>query len=155
MVTGMGGLGAAEDKRVIDPDELREAFAEAHRQRYGYRDDGTEIELVTIRVSAFGAAPSLKALEWAEGPDEDAAPAATQLVTFDEGPLQTPLLIGIAAPGTASTALRCARWASRHCWSHRAGRGRRTVTARSNCGDSGECGRSHPRGRRGNARWRA
>jgi N-methylhydantoinase A len=42
-----------------DPDVLREAFAQAHEQRYGYRDDGVEVELVTIRVSALGAAPRL------------------------------------------------------------------------------------------------
>ncbi|HXA53589.1 MAG TPA: hydantoinase/oxoprolinase family protein, partial [Solirubrobacteraceae bacterium] len=42
------------------PDALREAFAGAHERRYGYRDDGVEVELVTIRVSAWGAAPPLK-----------------------------------------------------------------------------------------------
>ncbi len=42
------------------PDALREAFAQAHERRYGYRDDGVEVELVTIRVSAWGAAPSLR-----------------------------------------------------------------------------------------------
>jgi N-methylhydantoinase A len=39
------------------PDELCEAFAAAHEQRYGYRDDEGEVELVTLRVCAFGAAP--------------------------------------------------------------------------------------------------
>ena len=42
------------------PDALREAFAQVHEQRYGYRDDGVEVELVTIRVSAWGAAPRLR-----------------------------------------------------------------------------------------------
>jgi N-methylhydantoinase A len=42
-----------------DPDALREAFARVHGRRYGYRDDGAEVELVTIRVSAWGAAPQL------------------------------------------------------------------------------------------------
>jgi N-methylhydantoinase A len=42
------------------PDLLREAFAQAHEQRYGYRDDGVGVELVTIRVSAWGAAPRLR-----------------------------------------------------------------------------------------------
>ena len=37
-----------------------------HEQRYGYRDDGVEVELVTIRVSAWGAAPRLR-LASAEG----------------------------------------------------------------------------------------
>jgi N-methylhydantoinase A len=41
-------------------DVIREAFAQAHEQRYGYRDDGVEVELVTIRVSAWGAAPRLR-----------------------------------------------------------------------------------------------
>ena len=39
---------------------LREAFARAHERRYGYRDDGIEVELVTIRVSAWGPAPRLR-----------------------------------------------------------------------------------------------
>jgi N-methylhydantoinase A len=43
-----------------DPDALREAFARAHEHRYGYRDDGVDVELVTIRVSARGAAPALE-----------------------------------------------------------------------------------------------
>ena len=40
--------------------ELREAFAPAHLQRYGYRDDAREIELVNVRVSVWGAAPELR-----------------------------------------------------------------------------------------------
>jgi N-methylhydantoinase A/oxoprolinase/acetone carboxylase beta subunit len=43
----------------VDPEVLREAFAKAHEQRYGYRDDGGEVELVTIRASVWGAAPEL------------------------------------------------------------------------------------------------
>jgi N-methylhydantoinase A len=42
-----------------DPRDLREAFAQAHEQRYGYRDEGGEVELVTIRASVWGAAPEL------------------------------------------------------------------------------------------------
>ncbi len=54
-----------EDARTHDgappgPDALREAFAQAHERRYGYRDDGVEVELVTIRASAWGAAPHLR-----------------------------------------------------------------------------------------------
>src|SRR4029077_14834401 len=43
----------------VDPDDLREAFARAHERRYGYRDNGGEVELVTIRASAWGATPEL------------------------------------------------------------------------------------------------
>ena len=56
----------ADDGTPPGPDALREAFARAHEQRYGYRDDGVEVELVTIRVSAWGAAPRLR-LASAEG----------------------------------------------------------------------------------------
>jgi N-methylhydantoinase A len=55
------------------PDALREAFARAHEQRYGYRDDGVEVELVTIRASAWGAAPTLQLA----GPAEEPAPGTT------------------------------------------------------------------------------
>jgi len=41
------------------PAELRAAFESEHRARYGYHDPDQEIELVTIRVSAFGAAPAV------------------------------------------------------------------------------------------------
>jgi len=43
-----------------DPDALRQAFTRAHQRRSGYRDDGVEVELVTIRVSAWGAAPTVE-----------------------------------------------------------------------------------------------
>ncbi len=43
----------------VDPASLRESFARAHEERYGYRDVGAEVELVTIRASAWGQAPAL------------------------------------------------------------------------------------------------
>jgi len=42
-----------------DPARLRETFAAEHERRYGYRDEGAEVELVTIRASAWGAEPSV------------------------------------------------------------------------------------------------
>jgi len=41
------------------PAELRAAFESEHQARYGYHDPEQEIELVTIRVSAFGEAPTV------------------------------------------------------------------------------------------------
>ncbi|MDQ3719848.1 MAG: hydantoinase/oxoprolinase family protein, partial [Actinomycetota bacterium] len=35
-----------------DPSDLRAAFDRAHHERYGYRDDEAELELVTVRVAA-------------------------------------------------------------------------------------------------------
>lgn len=49
-----------ECEREIDLHALREAFEEIHEERYGYRDRRAEVEIVTIRVSAWGAAPKLK-----------------------------------------------------------------------------------------------
>jgi N-methylhydantoinase A len=65
-----------------NPDVLREAFAQAHEQRYGYRDDGVEVELVTIRVSTWGATPRLRLASTAGEP----APGTTI-----EGPTVCPL----------------------------------------------------------------
>jgi N-methylhydantoinase A len=45
---------------AVDPAGLREAFAAAHERRYGYRDPDGEVELVTIRVSAWGAPPAVQ-----------------------------------------------------------------------------------------------
>ena len=38
---------------------LKEAFAQSHEERYGYRDAVAEVQLVTIRVSVWGQAPDL------------------------------------------------------------------------------------------------
>ncbi len=44
----------------LTPAELRERFDRLHGQRYGYHDDRAELELITIRVSAWGQAPGLR-----------------------------------------------------------------------------------------------
>jgi N-methylhydantoinase A len=43
----------------LDPTELRLAFAREHELRYGYSEPAAELELVTMRLSAWGAAPVL------------------------------------------------------------------------------------------------
>ncbi|MGH2834769.1 MAG: hydantoinase/oxoprolinase family protein [Solirubrobacteraceae bacterium] len=50
---------SAPPAATSDPALLREAFAAEHERRYGYRDDGGEVELVNIRVSVFGDAPTI------------------------------------------------------------------------------------------------
>jgi N-methylhydantoinase A len=52
---------AVEASGAAGPGELRDAFADAHALRYGYRDDGGEVELVTLRASVWGPAPELPA----------------------------------------------------------------------------------------------
>jgi N-methylhydantoinase A len=40
--------------------ELREAFAAAHEERYGYRDDDADVELVTLRVTGVDPGPRVE-----------------------------------------------------------------------------------------------
>ncbi len=42
-----------------DPGELGEAFAAEHEARYGYRDDGAEVELVTVRLALVEPGPEV------------------------------------------------------------------------------------------------
>ncbi len=51
---------SVERSESVDPDALREDFARAHEQRYGYRDDSAEVELVNVRVSVWGPTPELR-----------------------------------------------------------------------------------------------
>jgi N-methylhydantoinase A len=44
----------------LDPRALRAAFERAHEERYGYSDPQSEIELVSMRASAWGPAPALR-----------------------------------------------------------------------------------------------
>ncbi|MET0684048.1 MAG: hydantoinase/oxoprolinase family protein [Solirubrobacteraceae bacterium] len=55
-----------------EPDDLREAFAAAHEQAYGFRDPGGEVELVTLRVTSTEHGPDI---------DPDAAGAAARGAT--------------------------------------------------------------------------
>jgi N-methylhydantoinase A/oxoprolinase/acetone carboxylase beta subunit len=43
-----------------DPAAVREAFEAAHEERYGYRDPGGDIEVVTIRVSEVEPGPPVE-----------------------------------------------------------------------------------------------
>jgi N-methylhydantoinase A/oxoprolinase/acetone carboxylase beta subunit len=45
---------------VHDAAGLREAFGALHEERYGYRDDDAEVELVTLRVTGVDPGPDLK-----------------------------------------------------------------------------------------------
>jgi N-methylhydantoinase A len=84
-----------------DPEVLREAFARAHEQRYGYRDEHAEVELVTIRASAWGAAPVLR-LAGATGALARDRPSAarSRRVMLDGGASQASYLRGDLPPGT-------------------------------------------------------
>jgi N-methylhydantoinase A/oxoprolinase/acetone carboxylase beta subunit len=59
--------------RGVEPlgDAVREAFAAAHEERYGYRDDEAEVELVTVRTAHVEPGPEVR---WEH--DDDGAAAA-------------------------------------------------------------------------------
>ncbi len=50
-------LPVEQSSESVDPHVLADAFAEAHEQRYGYRDERAAVELVNVRVSVWGHAP--------------------------------------------------------------------------------------------------
>ncbi len=88
---GDGGEHAGPEPRM-----LSEAFAAAHEQRYGYRDDEAQVELVNVRVSVWGPAPRLR-------PRADAAAEperSSAQVVFGGEALQASVLRGELAPGT-------------------------------------------------------
>jgi N-methylhydantoinase A len=53
---------------------LRERFEAAHEREFGYRDESGEVELVTVTVSLWGAAPPLPAAASAHGARRSRAP---------------------------------------------------------------------------------
>jgi N-methylhydantoinase A len=86
-----------EESGDTGPDVLSERFAVAHEQRYGYRDECAEVELVTVRVSVWGTAPSLGPA----APGESEAPAgASRPIVFDGEAIAAEVLRGELAPGT-------------------------------------------------------
>jgi N-methylhydantoinase A len=85
--SGAGGLG---------PAELRAEFARAHEQRYGYSDPEAEVELVTMRASVWGSAPTLEPLaQAAEAPAEE-----RRAITFAGRQLSSAVFRGEPPPGS-------------------------------------------------------
>ncbi|HEY5196334.1 MAG TPA: hydantoinase/oxoprolinase family protein [Solirubrobacteraceae bacterium] len=78
-----------------DPATLRAGFEEAHQRRYGYTEPDLEVELVTVRVSAFGPAPDV-VLRAATGTLE----RRVTDVWFDGERLDAELLVGELPAGT-------------------------------------------------------
>jgi N-methylhydantoinase A/oxoprolinase/acetone carboxylase beta subunit/N-methylhydantoinase B/oxoprolinase/acetone carboxylase alpha subunit len=75
--------------RDVGPDAaaLREAFAAAHEERYGYRDDSAEVELVTVRTARVEPGPEVA---WeAEQPKDDEIVGPT-VVALPEATLVVP-----------------------------------------------------------------
>jgi N-methylhydantoinase A len=80
----------AVESDSADPEELREAFARAHERRYGYRDEGGEVELVTIRASVWGATPELRLRGGGERGEEDGRIEGPAVRALPEATLYVP-----------------------------------------------------------------
>jgi len=78
------------------PGELADAFAAAHRERYGFADAAAEVELVTVRVSVWGDATALEL----GGRVGEPARAQPHRAVFAAAVRDTELWRGELAPGT-------------------------------------------------------
>jgi N-methylhydantoinase A len=75
----MGNAPTKGEGAQREHEGLRAAFEDAHERRYGYRDERAEVELVNVRVSAWGARPPLRL---GNGDGEPPARESTRVV-FD------------------------------------------------------------------------
>jgi N-methylhydantoinase A/oxoprolinase/acetone carboxylase beta subunit len=66
---------------------LREAFGAAHEERYGYRDDAAEVELVTVRTARVEPGPEVR---WEVEAGEGETFAGPELVFLPEATLVVP-----------------------------------------------------------------
>ena len=77
-----------------DARELRARFDAAHERRYGYRESDGAVELVTVTVSVWGAAPAL-----GPGAPGSAARRSSASIWHGGSELEATLLAGAPAPG--------------------------------------------------------
>jgi N-methylhydantoinase A len=81
-------LAVAVPDGTITPETMRAlavAFAEAHRQRYGFAADGDPVQIVTLRIEATGAVRKAELRAHAEaGPDASAAIVRHRPVWLEE-----------------------------------------------------------------------
>lgn len=79
-------IDARVDSRAT---QLREDFARAHAQRYGYRDEGGEVELAALRVAAIGPAQELQLR-----PPSGGSVESTRKVQLPDGERETRIISG-------------------------------------------------------------
>ena len=77
-----------------DPQALRVLFESAHERAYGYSEPGNEVELVTVTVSVWGAAPVIAARSASAG-----AQRSRTRIWHEGVELDATLLAGEPAPG--------------------------------------------------------
>ena len=87
---------AVERDGVADPDDLKDAFADLHEERYGYRDPDSPVELVTVRVTATVPGPEVTL----EAPQDAEPRTATRTAIFGEREHEAKVLRGELPAGT-------------------------------------------------------
>jgi N-methylhydantoinase A len=80
-------------------DELREAFAAVHEERYGYRDADSEVELVTLRMTAAVPGPPLDLEAAATDESDSREPVGERDTIFDGQSHRARLWRGAPAAG--------------------------------------------------------
>ena len=80
------------------PEDLRERFEAEHEERYGYRDDEQQLELVTIRVTASAPGVEVALADRDEGAGE--VECSSREAVLDGERVELAVLRGIPAPGT-------------------------------------------------------
>ena len=78
------------------PSLLRERFEAAHRERYGYTDESTAIELVNVRVAAVSERPSA---ELGARSPQRSVDRGRRTARFGEDELEASVLGGLPPPG--------------------------------------------------------
>jgi N-methylhydantoinase A len=73
-----------------DPADLRRAFDDAHRERYGYSDDEAELELVTVRVAVALPGAALPERERPQGEER-----GTRAAIFDGERVEAAIVRGV------------------------------------------------------------
>jgi N-methylhydantoinase A len=82
------------------PEELRDAFARAHEDRYGFRDADGEVELITIRVSAALPGPDVELrAEEAAAPERSRRPGVLEGEDVEVDVLRGRLPAGLEVSG--------------------------------------------------------
>jgi N-methylhydantoinase A len=84
-----------------EPEALREAFEAEHEDRYGYRDEEQELELVTIRVTATTAGVEVELARRDEQRHD--LERTRREATLDGERIELDVLRGVPAPGTDIT----------------------------------------------------
>jgi N-methylhydantoinase A len=88
-------IGAPAD---ATPEKLREAFESEHEERYGYRDDEQQLELVTIRVTATAEGAEVELASASEESKE--LERSSRKAILEGEPVELEVLRGIPGPGT-------------------------------------------------------